>query len=404
MKTVALEKLALDEPNSFVDGPFGSDLKVTDFVDRGIPVVRIQHIGRAFFKNQINQFITEEKFDALRKHNVRPGDIVFAKLGSQVGLSAVIPESIPQGIIVADCVRLRPRRDVVDTKYLVYILNSNQVLEQITTYGKGTTRTRVNLADFRKVEVPLPPLDEQRRIAHLLEQADRLRRLRRHATQQTETFLQSVFIEMFTGEDSRSWPISTVEDVAVNIRTGPFGSQLLHSEFVDEGIAVLGIDNAVSNRFVWAERRYITPDKYEELRRYTVHPGDVLITIMGTCGRCAVVPDDIPLAINTKHICCITLNQKHCLPSYLHACFLNHPAVLTQLGGSQRGAIMDGLNMGIIKELKIPLPPMILQKRFNQIVNKLDFILSQKRESERQAELLFQSLLHQSFSSELVPL
>src|SRR5205823_79584 len=139
-----------------------------------------------------------------------------------------------------------------------------------------------------ELEIPLPPLSKQRHIARLLDIADKLRKQRSATLSMLEEARNAVFASTAAAPD-RSWPLVPVADLvdASNggIRTGPFGSQLLHSEFVEEGVTVLGIDNAVGNEFRWGAERRITEPKYAQLRRYTVHPGDVLITIMGTCGR-----------------------------------------------------------------------------------------------------------------------
>jgi type I restriction enzyme S subunit len=288
----------------------------------------------------------------------------------------------------------------LDARYLLYFLRSRQsVLEE---QAEGATVKGITLDVIRALPIPLPTLGEQKRIAAMLDKADRLRRARRYAQQLGDSFLQAAFFELMR-EDACHFPVATVEELAPDkpnaIRTGPFGSQLLHSEFTDQGTAVLGIDNVVNNRFEWAKRRYITPGKFEQLRRYTVYPGDVLITIMGTCGRCAVVPADIGTAINTKHLCCITLDRTHCLPTYLQGAFLYHLFVRQQLRVATKGAIMDGLNMEIIKRLKIPLPPLSTQLKYATLANRQERLGARQREAERQAEHLFQTLLHQAFSA-----
>ena len=271
------------------------------------------------------------------------------------------------------------------------------------TRGTGVPTLNRNLVHL--VPVLRPPLSEQHRIAAILDKADAIRRKRQEALALTDEFLRSAFVEMFGGSQSEDWPQEKIENLASDkpnaIRTGPFGSQLLHSEFVDEGIAVLGIDNVVQNFFSWTARRFITKEKYEALKRYRVFPDDVLITIMGTCGRCAIVPDDIPESINTKHLCCITLDRKRCLPVYLHACFLNHPKILRQLGISERGAVMPGLNMQIIKNLSVPLPPISLQQQFAAIVHSFERSKRQWQAGECQADQLFRSLQQRAFSGQL---
>lgn len=287
----------------------------------------------------------------------------------------------------------------LDAAFLFYFLRYYE--PQLAKLGLGSTFAAINRDDLEDTSIPLPDLPEQKRIARQLEQANRLRRTRRYVIELSDTFLPAAFLELFGSISSQGVP--TVRELAANkpdaIRTGPFGSQLLHSEFIASGVAVLGIDNAVNSRFEWLERRFISPKKYEELARYTVFPGDVIITIMGTCGRCAIVPDDIPTAINTKHLCCITLDRERCHPVYLHGAFLYHPFVRRQLGIATKGAIMDGLNMGIIQGLRIPVPPLSKQQHFATLVAQHERLRASQHEALRQADHMFQSLLRCAFTT-----
>jgi len=164
---------------------------------------------------------------------------------------------------------------------------------------------------------------------------------------------------------------------------------------------VLGIDNAVANEFQWRGRRFITEEKYKKLARYTVYPGDVLITIMGTCGRCAIVPDDIPVAINTKHLCCITLDQSRCLPEFLHSYFLMYPDARRYLSRTAKGAIMDGLNMAIIKGLPVTLPPIGLQQAFVDRIRAVRVAKVTHTAHLAELDALFATLQHLAFRGEL---
>ncbi|MFD9973250.1 restriction endonuclease subunit S [Streptomyces sp. NPDC059017] len=300
---------------------------------------------------------------------------------------------------------VRPDQTKVDARFLLHFLRHPTVRatgEMRMTGSAGQRRVPASyLADLH---VPVPSLEEQRRIAQALDHTDRLRDQRRLAISLLDDLIRSIFLDMF-GAPDQAWPHVTVKDVAKDvkgsIRTGPFGSQLLREEFVDSGIPVLGIDNAVTNEFAWQGRRFITEEKYKKLERYRVYPGDVLITIMGTCGRCAIVPDDIPIAINTKHLCCVSLERSKCLPEFLHSYFLMHPVSQRYLHRTAKGAIMAGLNMGLIEDMPIALPPIAMQQDFADRVNS-----ARKTKALHMAHLaeldgLFESLHHRAFRGEL---
>lgn len=287
--------------------------------------------------------------------------------------------------------------DRLCNRYLYWWLKAHRPF--LESLGNGATFKEVSKAVVERIEIPLPPLDEQRRIAAILDQTDALRQLCERALLLLAALEESKFWDLFVEEQDD--PLVKVSSVAASIRTGPFGSQLLHSEFTDQGVAVLGIDNAVSNEFVWAKSRFISEAKYQVLKRYRVYPGDVLLTIMGTCGRVAIVPEGIPISINTKHLCCITPDTSKVLPEYLHGALLRHPNVLRQLGVSERGAVMPGLNMQLIKDAEIPLPSMERQNQYTQFVAQVRSQTILDRNRLLKANQLFASLQHRAFSGEL---
>ena len=405
MTTEQLGQLAANDSDAMVDGPFGSNLKASDYVDDGVPIIRLQKIRRGAFLEKEIRFIRPAKARELARHSYQPGDVVIAKLG-ECGAACIVPPSAGAGIIVADVVRFRGDPTRVEHRYLVHYLNSMAAQARIGQLAKGATRTRVNLSDLKQIPVPVPEVAEQRRIADLLDKADAIRYKRKEASALTQELLRSVFLEMVGpgAPDYINWPARTIESLAANtpnsMRTGPFGSDLLHSEFVDEGIAVLGIDNAVQNQFVWGERRFITPEKYEKLRRYKVMPGDVIVTIMGTTGRSAVVPIDIPTAITTKHLATITLDRNEAEPEFVSQALFRHPEVLRQIAAANRGAIMSGLNLGLIKTLRIPIPPPARQREFARVTTRIRRLTKRMAEHGYEEEL-FSSLVTRAFSGQL---
>jgi type I restriction enzyme S subunit len=307
-----------------------------------------------------------------------------------------------EGICSTDILPILPGPEV-DRDYLFHYLRHPKVVEQAVLRCSGANLPRLSPRDLGMFDVPVPSLTEQRRIANILDKADAIRRKRKEGIALTDELLRSAFFEMVgpAARDYTKWHARTIESLAANVpnamRTGPFGSDLLHSEFVDRGIAVLGIDNAVQNRFAWGERRFVTEEKYEALRRYTVRPGDVIVTIMGTTGRSAVVPDDIPAAITTKHLATITLDRGQAEPEFVSQALFRHPEALRQIATANRGAIMSGLNLGLIKTLTIPIPPIDRQREFAELTRRARAFES-KLSSRGESDLLFNVLVSGAFS------
>lgn len=316
--------------------------------------------------------------------------VAVVKDGAGIGRAILCPS---KSSVIGTLQYLIPKNNIL-AEYLFYVI-SNMHLER---YYSGATIPHIYFRDYKKETFNVHSMDEQKKFIGIFNHVEKMIELRKKEILLFDELIKSRFIELFVETDvALEWPYCTIADVSQNMRTGPFGSALHHDEFVDSGVFVLGIDNAVENKFSYNRMRYITEEKYQQLKRYTVYPGDVIITIMGTVGRSAVIPADIPKAINTKHLACITPNVEIVNAQFLSCAFQIHPDIRKQLQKQCKGAIMDGLNLTIIKGLSFHIPPINIQNQFVEFYEQIDKSRMAVQKSLDELEILKKSLLQEYF-------
>ena len=221
---IPLDALMIEPKSDIVDGPFGSNLKASEYKDEGIAIARLQNIDRNRFLFKNIRFISPNKAIELERHNFRPGDILITKLGAPLGKACIAPQQIPQGVIVADLVRVRIRNDHINRAYLSYAINSPFLIKQFEKHIKGTTRPRVNLGVIRKLPIPVAPRIEQNRIvaeiekqfSRLDEAVENLKRvkanLKRYKASILKNAVEGKLTELWRDEHSDVEPASKLLD------------------------------------------------------------------------------------------------------------------------------------------------------------------------------------------------
>ena len=371
---------------------------VKEFWDGDVPWITPADLSNhegVYFDGKL-QKITRAGFNSCSAVILPPGSILFSSR-APIGHSAVtaFPLCTNQGFK-----SVIPSQNL-DPVYGYFALK--RLTPSIVAKGRGATFAEVSKEIMEEVEILLPPLPEQRRIAARLEQADRLRRTRRSALDLADSFLPAAFLEMFgePASNERGHPLQPVEELFPTGREGskcgPFGSALRNDEYTPVGIPVWTMENIAGGEFREEGSLYISPAKYDELKSYTVQNGDILISRAGTVGRMAILATKHERSIIHSNLVRLTLDLQRCLPIYF--------TVLMKYFGSAIGRLKRGaedaysfMNTGRISELRIPVPPLPLQRRFAALVDEHERLRAMQREALRQAEHLFQTLLHNAFA------
>lgn len=294
---------------------------------------------------------------------------------------------------------LRPSKHI-DTAFLFYFLRFYE--PQLAKLGLGSTFAAINRDDLEDTNILLPDLAEQKRIAGLLEKADQLRRIRRYALELSDTFLPAAFLKLFGDPhtDPNGAPIVELGELLDFVTSGARGWA---EHYVIQGLRFIRSLDVRMNYISDDEAVFVAPPKGAEANRIRVRTDDVLLTITGSqIGRVAPVPARLNGAYISQHVAILRVKPA-LLPVFLSWYLSLECGGQREIARLQYGQTKPGLNFAQIREFRILLPSMKQQQHFGALVERHERLQAGQWDALRQADHLFQSLLHRAFCSELAP-
>ena len=194
----------LGELNVLVsDGPFGSNLRTRDYTNSGVRVIRLENVGKGKFLDEKRSFISQEKYETIKKHSMVPGTIVVSSFMTEGVRSCFVPESVPISINKADCFAVTVTGKRSNRRFLAYFLLSSQAFEQLEGLVHGVGRPRINTTQLKELHVPVCSPAEQSEVVRILDaRLEAVETLRfeidaSHAN--AEALRQSILKEAFAG-------------------------------------------------------------------------------------------------------------------------------------------------------------------------------------------------------------
>ena len=330
----------------------------------------------------------------------RDGDVLVAKITPcfENGKIAQAKLTHPIGFGSTEFHVVRACAGKSDARYLLHVLRQGSIRADGARKMTGSAgQRRVPEHFLAGLQIPLPPLPEQRRIADVLDRAEALRAKRRASLALLDTLTQSIFLNMFGDPESvlSRWPSKNLGDCLTFMTSGSRGWA---EYYTDTGDLFLRIQNVRRDELSLLEVIRVNVPQSAEAIRTRVQPGDVLISVTADLGRTAVVPQDIGVAYINQHL--MLLRAPSFVPRFLSA-FLTSPRGQIQIHGRNRQAVKAGLNFDDVRSLAIPTPPLPLQQEFARRVAAVEQLRSAQRASLARMDELFASLQHRAFRGEL---
>lgn len=297
---------------------------------------------------------------------MKKGDVLFGKRRAYQKKVAIAPFD---GIFSAHGMVLRPKEAVVDIDFFPLFISSDYFLDAAIKISVGSLSPTINWRDLKELEFELPPLDEQRRLAKVLWAAVETRNAYKELLALTEQLVKSQFIEMFGNPvtNEKGWKQCTVDEACMRIMGGGTPSKSNPQYYTGEIPWVTPKD--MKTALIEDSIDHISEEAIKNSSAKLIPTRSVLMVI-----RSGILKRDLPIAINTVPV---TVNQdmkafvvgERIAPEFLMHTFNSHKADLLR---NVRAVTADNIEFGIIRNMKINLPPLSIQHRFANFVLQAD--------------------------------
>ncbi len=373
-----------------------------------VRLIQLADIGDGHFANKSSRFLTNAKAIELRCTFLQPSDLLIARMPDPLGRSCIFPDIGLPAVTAVDVCIWRPTSGTVDARWLMHFVNSPEVRESIQSQASGTTRRRISGGNLKRLPIPVPPAEEQRRLVARLDslraRSSRARQELDHIPKLIERYKQAILAKGFSGSDD-------AEEVALGdlIADGPQNGLYLPKSQYGDGTPILRIENygfdGAEPMTAWSRVKI----ESDIAAKYALAPGDIVINRVNSpshLGKSLLVLDAHVPAVFESNMMRMRLSDS-VLPEYVQL-FLGSEMGRKQLIADAKWAVNQAsINQGDVCRIIVPLPSIATQSRVIAEIRVamawLDKIATEHARAEHLLPKLDQAVLAKAFRGELVP-
>ena len=367
--------------------------------DSGIPFLRVQNIfsGQVNFKED-TLFIDSNTHTALKRSQIQGGDVLVTIAGT-IGRTGVVPHDAPEMNCNQAVAIVRPTPEI-ERSYLRHWLESQDARSQMLGSTVTGTISNLSLSQLGELRVPLPSLEEQRRIAAILDQAETLRTQRRTALALLDSLTQSLFLDMFGDPvvNSKGWPFTRLDQLVRRDDSINYGV-VQPGDALDEGVPLVRVGDVVDGNFDPAALKRIDATIEQGYKRSRLRGDEILVTCVGSIGVVALVEPSMKGFNIARAVSRIPVSEQ--VDRVFLASYLRTDFVQRYFTSELRTVSQPTLNIKQICETRVIQPPLDLQQTFATRIASIEALKATHRRALAALDALFASLQQRAFAGAL---